>query len=192
MRIREHWYPLTLAEFREEAAKEVVKAAAAMQILNRTIGMLEGIKPERDSEDSDRWRANFDLIHAQCVAYRVRLFQFLLAMDDHANSMPKPQKPNTNRWNVGRTRKMIIPDDAQFERLKAAFNIKMTKEEYLAYVKAEEDLASAMYNEVIVNHPGTPWEERANYELRQGFGMQFHEAFRDPRYDSLDIKLPNQ
>ena len=192
LNIREHWYPLAPAEFRAEAEREVIKAAAAMLILNRAIGMLEKIKPLRDSENFDRWRANYDLIHAQCVAYRVRLFQFLLAMDDHANHMPKPvkEKPKTNRWNVARTRKMIVPDEGQFERLKKAFNIKMGREEYLAYVKAEEDRAVGMYNEVIANHPGTPWEERANYELRQGFGMHFVEAYRDPNYDRPDIKLP--
>ena len=63
-----------------------------MGLLNTAIGILERIKPERDSERFDRWRANYDLIQAQCIAYRVRLFQFLLAMDDHAAHMPKPEK----------------------------------------------------------------------------------------------------
>jgi hypothetical protein len=88
LNIREHWYPLSPADFRAEADGEVIKAAGAMQILNRAIGMLERIKPERDSERFDRWLENYDLILAQCIAYRVRLFQFLLAMDDHANNMP--------------------------------------------------------------------------------------------------------
>jgi hypothetical protein len=113
-------------------------------------------------------------------------------MDDHANNMPKPVKPKTNRWNVARTRKMIVPDEDQFDRLKKAFAIKMSREEYLAYVKAEEDRARAMYDEVKQFHPGTPWEERAQYELNQGFGMHFVEAYRDPNYDRPDIKLPKQ
>lgn len=190
LNIREHWYPLLPAEFRAQAAKEVDKARAAMQILNKAIDQLERVERLRDSEDFDRWRANYDLIHAQCVAYRVRLFQFLLAMDDHANNMPKPVKPKTNRWNVRRTPKMIVPDEAQFERLKTEFNVKMSREEYLAYVKAEEDRAVAMYEEVKKNHPNTPWDERARFELRQGFGMEFVEAFRDPNYDRRDIEFP--
>ena len=190
LNIREHWYPLSPADFREEAGKEVKKAATAMGLLNTAIGMLERIKPERASERLDRWRANYDLIHAQCIAYRVRLFQFLLAMDDHAAHMPKPKDRKTNRWNVGRTRKMIVPDEGQFERLKKAFGIKKTREEYLAYVKAEEDRAVAMYQEVLDNHPRTPWARRAKYELDHGFGMHFYEAYRDPNYDRLDIKLP--
>lgn len=192
LNIRSDDYPLTPQGFREEAAKEVVKAAAAMQILNRAIGMLEKIKPLRDTEDADRWRANYDLTLAQCVAYRVRLFQYLLAMDDHANNMPKPKKKETNVWDVRRTTKTIVPDEAQFERLKAAFNIKMTKEEYLAYVKAEENRSSAMYHEVVANHPGTPWAEWANDELRAGFGMHFVEEFHDPNYSRPDIKVPKQ
>ncbi|MCA9070437.1 MAG: VWA domain-containing protein, partial [Planctomycetaceae bacterium] len=190
LNIREHWYPLANAEFRDQAAKDVVKAKLAMQLLSQAIVELEKVKDLRASEDSDRWRANYDLIYAQCIAYRVRLFQFLLAMDDHANNMPKPVKPKTNRWNVRRTPKMIVPDEGQFERLKQAFNIRMEREEYLAYVRDEEERATAMYLEVKENHPNTPWAERANYEMRQGFGMQFVEAFRDPNYDKLDIKLP--
>lgn len=191
LNIREHWYPLSPAEFRQQAAKEVVKARLAMRTLNKAIGQLEKIKPERAKEDFDRWRANYDLIHAQCVAYRVRLFQFLLAMDDHANNMPKPVKPKTNRWNVRRTTKMIVPDEGQFERLKQEFNIKMNREDYLAYVKAEEDRALAMYDEVKKNHPNTPWDERARYEVRKGFGMEFVEAYRNPNYDKKDIDFPN-
>ena len=190
LNIREHWYSLSPAEFREEAAGEVKKAANAMQLLNTAIGLLERIKPERASERFDRWRANYDLIHAQCIAYRVRLFQFLLAMDDHAAHMPKPKDPKTNRWNVGRSRQMIVPDEGQFERLKKAFGIKKSREEYLAYVKAEEDRAVAMYQIVLENHPRTPWARRAKYELDHGFGMHFYEAYRDPNYDRRDIKLP--
>ena len=85
---------------------------------------------------------------------------------------------------------MIVPDEGQFQRLKKAFNIKKTREEYLAYIKAEEDRALAMYQEVLKNHPNTPWARRAKYEIDHGFGMQFPEAFRNPNYDKLDIKLP--
>ena len=190
LNIREHWYPLDVAGFRQEAAKEVQKAARAMALLNTGIGLLEGVQKLRAKEDSDRWRAAYDLAYAECLAYRVRLFQYLLAMDAHANNMPEPAKKNHNRWNVGRTPKMIVADDAQFKRLKAAFGLSMEREEYLKYVEEQETFAREMYADVIKNHPGTPWERRAEYELKRGFGMRFYSVFRDPNYDKLDIKLP--
>lgn len=192
LNIRQHRYPLSNAEFRAQAAKEAVKAKRAMDLLNIAIDLLEKVRGLRDSESFDRWRANYDLLFAQCVAYRVRLFQYLLAMDGHANDMPEPTKKNSNRWDVRRTRAMIVPDEPQFERLKKAFNVKMNREEYLAYVQAEEKRAVGLYDEVIKSHPGTPWSDRAQYELRQGFGMHFYDSFWDPKYDKLDIKLPKQ
>ncbi len=192
LNIRQNWYPLENSEFRAQAAKEVIKAQLAMRLLDEAILMLKKIEPQRDHERFDRWRANYDLIQAECIAYRVRLFQFLLAMDEHANNMPKPviEKPKTNRWSVARTTKMIEPNPEQFARLKSAFNISMSREDYLAYVKAEETRARGMYQEVINNHKGTPWANRAEYELQHGFGMHFRESYRDPNYDKLDIKLP--
>ena len=58
------------------------------------------------------------------------------------------------------------------------------------YVEEQETFAREMYADVIKNHPGTPWERRAEYELKRGFGMRFYSVFRDPNYDKLDIKLP--
>ncbi len=192
LNIREHWYPLDQPGFREAASKEVQKAARAMSLLNTAIPLLESVRPLRDTEDFQRWRANYDLMYAQTIAYRVRLFQYLLAMDQHANAnpYPKPKKATTNRWNVGRTRNMLVPDDAQFERLKKAFKIRSSKDEYLQMLKEQEQQARDMYAAVMEEHAGTPWARRAKYELDKGFGMQFYEAFRNPNYEKRDIKLP--
>ncbi len=190
LNIRQHHYPLSPAEFRQQAAKEVQKAARAMSLLNTGIEMLEGIQSLRAKEDSDRWRAAYDLAYAECLAYRVRLFQYLLAMDAHANNMPEPKSKKHNRWDVGRTPKMLVADEEQFQRLKSAFNLKMDREEYLEYVKDQETFAREMYANVIQNHPGTPWDRRAAYEISKGFGMHFYSVFRDPNYDKLDIKKP--
>lgn len=194
LNISPHRFPLDNAGFRQRALQDVLKAQRAMELLNIAVPMLEKIKPLRDREPSQRWRANYDLVLAQCIAFRVRLFQFLLAMDKHANNMPQP-KPQVNKhptthWDVGRTRKTIEPDEAQFERLKKAFNVKKSREEYLAYLQAETDRSTGMYREVIRNHPNTPWARRAQYEIDQGFGMAFHEAHWHPNYDKKDIKLP--
>lgn len=189
LNIREHWYPLEKPAFLEEAVKQVAKARRSMELLAQAIAILEKIEPQRAREDFDRWRASFDLAVAQTRAYRVRLFQFLLAMDAHAANMPKPRE-KSNRWNVQRTRTMIEPDEQQFQRLKKEFNYPKGREEYLAYVAAETKAVTELYRNVIEEHPGTPWARRADFELRQGFGMRFVDVFRDPNYDKPDVKLP--
>ena len=42
---------------------------------------VETAAPLRDKEQSQRWRAHYDLAHAQMLAYRVRLFQYILNLD---------------------------------------------------------------------------------------------------------------
>ncbi len=182
LNVRELYYPLKKKEFYETGSKEVPKAIRAMGLLQKSVDILESIKPLRAQEKSPRWRAAYDLTLAQCLAYRVRLFQFCLAMDQHAKNMPVPKKKNTNVWHVTRVKKMLPPDPVQ---------VKLTK---VSVEQLDQQLkkAEAQYKLVLKEHPGTPWAQRANYEMGQGFGMAFAEGFRDPRYVSKrkQIKVP--
>jgi len=179
--IREHWYPLSPAEFQQTGREQFSKAVYALRLLDEQVPRLENIQKLRDKESSQRWRANFDLLYAQCLAYKVRLFQFLLAMDAHAKNPPKITKPNTNRWNLSRRKAMLPPDDEQ---------VRLTKVN-LDQLNEFEQLARKKFQEVIEDHPRTPYARRAQYELSQGFGFAFVEAHRDPNYDK-GIKLPKQ
>lgn len=190
LNIRELHYPLELEPFKSAAGQEVVKANRAMEGLNNVIPLLEKLEPLRAKEESERWRAHYDLILAQCYAYRVRLFQFLLAMDDHVRKDPKPVKANSNQWHVRRTPKMIEPDEDQYKALKAAFRLKMNREEYLKDLKDHETKARNLFEFVISEHPRTPWARRAQFEMGMGFGMEFFDDFWSPNYNNLDIKVP--
>ncbi|QDU05980.1 hypothetical protein V6x_57260 [Gimesia chilikensis] len=182
LNIKELYYPLQKKEFYEAGSKEVPKAIRAMGLLQKAVDILEDIEPLRAQEKSSRWRAAYDLTLAQCLAYRVRLFQYCLAMDQHAKNMPVPKEKKSNTWNVKRRKKMLPPDPVQ---------VKLTKvspEELDKQLKKAEN----QYKLVIKEHPGTPWAQRAQYELNQGFGMYFVEHFRDPRYNKVgkEIKVP--
>lgn len=190
LNISEHHYPTEINKFKSQASREVVRAARSMEGLNRVIPLLEKIKPLRAKEDSERWRAHYDLILAQCYAYRVRLFQFLLAMDDHVRKDPKVSKPNYNEWNVRRTPKMLEPDEDQFKALKAAFKLKSTRAEYLEELKDQEKNARELFEFVMIEHPRTPWARRAQFEISMGFGIDFVDGFWSPNYNNLDIKVP--
>ncbi|MBX3450731.1 MAG: VWA domain-containing protein [Planctomycetaceae bacterium] len=182
LRMREHWYPADYTEFATEGARNFQMAVRAMGLLNESLKALNAIEPMRASEPSQRWRAHYDLMHAQVLAYRVRLFQFLLALDKHQKEKPMPKGMN-NRWNLVRVPEMLPLDDAQ---------AKITKTD-LNELNAQLEKAKGEFAEVVKNHPRTPWARRAAAEMRAGYGMKFVDTFRDPRYDTVgkDIKLPN-
>ena len=182
LNVRELYYPIKKKDFYAMGSKEVPKAIRAMGLLQKSVDILESIKPLRAQEKSSRWRAAYDLALAQCLAYRVRLFQFCLAMDQHAKNMPAPKEKKSNVWNVRRGKKMLPPDPEQ---------VKLTK---VSVEKLDEQLkkAEAQYKFVMKEHAGTPWAQRARFELGQGFGMYFAEGFRSPLYDQKrkEIKVP--
>jgi len=183
LNIRELYYPSDPAQFREEGKVEFEKAVRAMRLADQAAKLLEKLAPLREREDSPRWRAAYDLAFAQCLAYRVRLFQFILALDQHAKSPPAFKDPKSNVWNVVRTPEMLPPDKQQVE---------ITRVD-LKELDKQEKRAREMFELVVKEHPRTPWARRAQYELNAGFGMRFAEHFHDPRYYEFakrNYKLP--
>lgn len=87
--------------------------------------------------------------------------------------MPEPEDPKANEWNFWWEKNCaIVPDEPQYERLKAAFGLKMTREEYLTLVKSEEEASLERLNAIQTEHSGTPWAQRAATELNWGFGFR--------------------
>ncbi|MFN9268492.1 MAG: vWA domain-containing protein [Planctomycetaceae bacterium] len=179
--VQEIWYPIAPEGFKSAGQANFDRARRAMGLISQAVAILEKVRPLRDAEESTRWRANYDLAFAQLLAYRVRLFQFLLAMDQQLTTLPKPKNPMNNAWNVARVQEMLEPTERQ---------IKLTGVD-LDELKGQLERARSMFEFVKKTHPQTPWAARAQFELNQGFGMRFVETFRDPRYDTLtDIKFP--
>jgi hypothetical protein len=188
-----HHYNTDAEEFQKQAGPQFKRAADAVALIEKSLASLDQIRPLRAKEDSQRWRACFDLMYAQLLSYRIRLFQYLLLLDDHQAKKPKPKDPKHNEWNIGYSKKMVEPDEEQFARLKAAFNLKMDRAEYLAMLKQQAQLADEAYEFVKQEHSGTPWERRARYEMNDlGYGLHIASNWRDPRYNDpkRPIKVP--
>ena len=173
-------FPLPLAEFQKAASAQVAKAARSLNLTHEAIALLESVKPLRAQEPALRWRASYDLALAQLYMFRLRLYQYLLAMDVHANNMPQPKNPKANEWNFWWGGKPIVPDEAQFSRLAKAFQMKMTRDEYLKMVKDEEQKSLERMQAVVKDHPGTPFARRAETEIRMGFGFNVGDRLWDP------------
>ncbi len=194
LNIQHELLPLELDEFRAEAIGQVNKAAKAMSLTVEAISLMENARSSGIREPSQRWRATYELATAQLYMFRLRLFQFLLAMDQHANNMPKPQDPKSNRWSFWwNSQSVIVPDEAQYKRLADHFGIKLTREEYLEMVKTEEAATIERLRAVMTDHPGTPWARRAETEIGYGFGFLVREVIWNPsgRYNEAATRVPN-
>jgi len=183
LQMQEHWYSIEPAVFDEQGGTTFKRAVRAMGMLSEEVRVLDSVKKLRDKETSARWRANYDLMHAQLLAYRVRLFQLLLSLDQHKKKHPAPSDPKNNGWNIVRVKELLEPDKEQIKQTKVDFE----------ELKRQNDMSIHEFEAVIENHPRTPWARRARFELDCGFGMKFAEGFHDPRYNNVkDIKIPKQ
>lgn len=182
LNVRQWDYSVDATAFAQQGKENFDRALRSMTIASQAAKILEEIKPHRDREESWRWRAAYDLAHAQIYAYRVRLFQYLLALDQHVKQNPKPKDPKSNVWDIHVKRELLPPDPEQ---------VKITKVNW-EELEQERKTAEELYRYVMQQHPGTPWARRAEQELNEGFGVGFRERFRDPRYDQVgtEIKLP--
>jgi hypothetical protein len=188
-----HWhFSVEAEEFQKQGGAEFEKASYAMGQLNKAIALVDRIRPLRAKEDSQRWRGAYDLINAQCLAYRVRLFQYLLILDDHAASGRKPKDPKHNEWHLVYRQKPMDPTEEQFKNIKKVFNVKESRSEYLALMQSEMQKADEAFDSVTKEHVGTPWAVRAIWDKSKRFGFRLDSRFWDPKYREVGkrIKVP--
>lgn len=165
-------FPIDPQAFGQAATENQQKAVTLLQYFTQAQKTLEKIKPKRSREDSPRWRANFDLMYAQILAYKVRIQEYGVYLGEFM------KRPKLIKNPLGPTKKTTHWDLT-------------TRAELLTGDKTKDDReqATLLLQEIIKEHPGTPWAARAQWELNRGFGVDLHEAFYDSRRGS--IKVPN-
>ena len=151
---------------------ECAKATIYGEYLSRAEMEMQRLEKFRRHESSPRWQANYDLIYAQLVAYQARMFEYrayLLEFAKNPKFVPATKPPNLRHtgWDI-HTRKQTITGKV---------------------VEPYIERASAMFNAVMTDHPGTPWAARAEYELKRGFGVHLIEEYHGP-YKSVPPGTP--
>jgi hypothetical protein len=170
--VMRHEFSIKPDEFVKQVRAEEEKAMKYILYLDAREKELERLKKQRDKDPNPRWRANYDLIFAQIIAYKVRMYEYGTYLEDFIRN-PKPIKnplgPNkkTTHWDLTTRQKML------------------TEEKTGEYVKRAKELFAA----VSKDHPGTPWAARAEWELKRGFGVDLVEDYNDPRRYK-GVKLP--
>ncbi len=158
--------------FAQAAAENQQKAAVLLDYFKRAEKTLEKLRPLRRKEESPRWRANYDLMYAQILAYKVRIQEYGVYLAEFVKRpkiIKNPHGPTkkTTHWDIRTRAEMLVADKTKDDR----------------------ERATLMLKEIIQEHAGTPYAARAQWELNRGFGVELIEAFYDSRRGS--IKVPN-
>lgn len=160
--LRIHYSP-SPAEFAKQALIELQKAEMYHRYLDAAIAEMQKIDRERQQETQVRWRANYDLMMAQLLAYRARLYEYGAYMTGFMKEpkpvpLTKPPDLRLARWDV-QGRKQTITGS------KTASDI---------------DRSRYLFESIIRDYPGTPWAARAQWELGRGFGVELQEIYHGP------------
>ena len=142
-------------EFVKQVQIELAKIITYMNYLDRMRTALEELWYLRNQDSNSRWKANADLMRAQLLAYKIRLYEYGAYLSEFVKNpkvVPLMPEPNVHliHWSVARRQEMITGD--------------VTSE----YVRQ----AKKWFAAVIENHPETPWAGRAEKEMSSGFGIE--------------------
>jgi von Willebrand factor type A domain len=167
----------------QQIRREQAKAVVYLQYLARAEETVGKMEKERRYEASPRWQANYDLLYAQLIAYQARMYEYGAYLEEFLQDVqayvrnpadpknkfkqpPATKSPNLFHieWDL-RTRQRTITCDK---------------------VKSHIERATAMFKQIMANHPGTPWAARAEYELKRGFGVELI-----PDYDIFHPEITN-
>jgi hypothetical protein len=166
--------PIEPDKFKDQGQEHFQRGMRALKLMSAGLEQLDKVRELRDLEEDPRWRAAYDLTYAQLLAYRVRVFQYLLAVDHVGNAKPIPKDPKSNKWRRVSTGEMKKPTEEQ---------IKNTGVD-IAELEQQRKKAAEMFAFVAKEHPGTPWAQRAQSEKGANFGIELRDVFWDPRYDT--------
>lgn len=144
------------AQLAGELTRAQQDAAKLEPSLVRLATILEPGLKERERETTPRWRAGYDLAMGRVLAQKVRTETYNAMLAKAKRGLTFEDAKN-NTW-------LILPDDeisvgSKWER--------------------EAELAKQLLQEVIDQHPGTPWGYLASQELASPLGWKWHEEFTD-------------
>jgi len=176
--------------FDDETQQDLTNTEYAWEKLNAAITQLESVRRLREAEPSKRWQANYDLIYAQCLVFRVRLLQYMLALDNHKQHSPAASDTKHNKWMIRPSNQPLAePSIDQFSRLNKFCHPLEARDDFVTRMQHDRTAAQQAIDQVISAHPDTPWAVVAEIEKRQSFGLKLWSYFHDPRFQNVERKL---
>lgn len=141
------------ATFVQQVREEQQKALIYLDYLARAQKALEERRQLRDGNDSIRWRANYDLVYSQLIAFQARVYEYGAYLEYFLNNPKTAEAIKGNRkfvgWHVNIRRDLI------------------DEERSGPYVEK----ATELFEAIAAENPGTPWASLAEKEMIQGYGV---------------------
>ncbi len=139
---------------------------------------LKAAKNLRDREPDKRWQAHYDLMLAQVVAYQVKTYEYLACLDEtialyRKNALKPSKMPEEGKLTVN----WVINHAVETKAPKSETEKK--------YAEARQ-----LMDQVIKNHPNTPWADLAKDELNRGFSCRRDEEHHGPGYAEREKLVP--
>lgn len=153
------------SKFVKQVQENQGKAKVLIAYLARASKELEEKKFLREREPEVRWKANYDLMRAQVIAYQARLYEYGAYLDAFVKKpteYPFRKGGEHLEWLRIRTRKETLTGDT---------------------IKEHVARANELFAEVVKAHPGTPWASRAQYEKNRGYGVELRPDYEPPYKD---------
>jgi hypothetical protein len=166
-------YPIDLAGFVDAARSEIPNVRSRQKTLHEIELTLERLRRVRDLEPERRWKAHYDLILAQVVAYQIMAEEYVAALEAMIAKFPKPKAAPTPEIRV----EWIIDHDKT-----PRAPTKLTEKKYAQ--------AKRLLEKVIEEHARTPWADLAQLELDRGFSVGWSEWRSNPRYEERAKLVP--
>jgi len=130
------------------------KAAVLQPKIDALYGLLAAGLPDRTKIKEKRWQAGYDLALGRVLALKVRTDAYNIMLAQAKTGM-KFKNPKNDTWVLAPSKDMSKVG-SQTERL------------------AKQ--ADELLRRVVADHPGTPWAQMANNELRTPLGYRWEET----------------
>ncbi|WP_337177419.1 vWA domain-containing protein [Paludisphaera sp.] len=166
-------FPIEPQALRDAALEQIPIASARLTTLVAIQKRLESLRTHRDREPERRWRAHYDLMLAQTVAFQIKSFEYRALMESLAK---KPQTP-TKRPTAD---------------LSIAFVVDHSDKPLAAESETSAKYAEArrLLNDVVAEYPDTPWADLAKSTLARGFSVVLNQWEHSPKYNERGQFVP--
>ena len=166
-------FPIEHQELVKAAMEEGQKATLKLNYLLRIQERLEALRKLRDREPEKRWQAHYDLMLAQTVAFEVKAYEYRALMASIVNQPPTPKRNPAQdlviTWVVDHAKEPLAPKNETAKK----------------YAEAKR-----LLEEVIADHPKTPWADLAQDAINRGFSVRFNEWHHNPKYNDRAQYVP--
>ncbi|MFT5526190.1 MAG: Sec-independent protein translocase protein TatA [Pirellulaceae bacterium] len=170
------YFSIVPQTFLQQARQEQQKAQLLLRYYGEAQKALEDGVHLREEEPEPRWRANYDLIHAQLIAYQARLWEYGVALEEFIQNPP------------------IVPLTKQPDLRLVHWDIITQKTVRTEESKPYIERSSQLFEEIKIRYHGTPWAGRADQELKRGFGVglraDYHRPYRVVPSGVVTIPVP--